>query len=95
MLVLFRFLFVVDALALLVALIFFVIGLGDGSVSSFNMGLWLALLGGMAAILAGSVGLNSGGQRGLAVALLAILAVPALLAVLFLLLVLILQPRWN
>lgn len=31
-----------------VAAVFFVIGLGDGSVSSFNPGLWLILLAAMA-----------------------------------------------
>ena len=37
----FRILFGIDTLVAVVALWFFVIGLGDGSVSSFNMLLWL------------------------------------------------------
>ncbi|MCX7313562.1 MAG: osmoprotectant transporter permease [Alphaproteobacteria bacterium] len=95
MLFAFRCFLVIDAIALLIALYFFGVGLGDGSVSSFNMGLWVMLLGGLIAIVGGGLGLNAKGQRGLALGLLAVLAVPALLAGLFMLLILILQPRWN
>ena len=95
MTILFRLCLAIDAAVALVAVYFFVIGLGDGSVSSFNIVLWLALLGGIAAVLGAGWLLNAKGQRGSAIAVLAILALPGLLAGLFLLLVLILQPRWN
>jgi hypothetical protein len=91
----FRFLFAVDVLAAAVIVYFFFIGLGDGSVSSFNMGLWLAILAGTAAILGGGWHLNKIGRRGPANAVLAILAVPALLFGAFMLLIIITQPRWN
>lgn len=84
-----------DALVALVVVYFFAIGLGDGSVSSFNMGLWLGILAAVAAILGGGIALNAKGKRGAAIAVLMILAVPGLLYVLFLLLILITQPRWN
>ena len=84
-----------DALVALVVVYFFAIGLGDGSVSSFNMGLWLGILAAVAAILGGGIALNAKGQRGAAIAVLMILAVPGLLYVLFLLVILITQPRWN
>jgi multisubunit Na+/H+ antiporter MnhF subunit len=42
----------IDLLVALVVLYFFVIGLADGSVSSFNMSLWLGLL----AAVTGAVG---------------------------------------
>jgi len=84
-----------DACIALVALYFFFIGLGDGSVSSFNMRLWLMLLGGLAVILMGSLWLKGLGKLLPAKMLLAILAVPGLLYLLFILLVLISKPRWN
>ena len=63
--------------------------------SSFNIGLWLALLGGIAAVLGGGWALNAKGQRRAALGVLAILALPGLLFGLFILMVLVLQPRWN
>lgn len=84
-----------DALIALVVLYFFFIGLADGSVSSFNMGLWLFLLAAVAAILLGSLWLESHDRIGLAKAVLCILAVPGFLYLLFMLVVLITKPRWN
>jgi hypothetical protein len=85
----------IDALAALVVIYFFFVGLADGSVSSFNGGLWFALLAGVAVILGGGWALQSGGRRGLAAALLLVLAVPAVVYALFIALILITQPRWN
>jgi hypothetical protein len=84
-----------DALIALVVLYFFFIGLADGSVSSFNMGLWMLLLAAVAAVLLGSLWLKSLGQLGWAKAVLSILALPGFLYLLFLLVVLISKPRWN
>lgn len=47
----YRILFSIDAVIALVLLYFFFVGLGDGSVSSFNILLWLGILGATAAIL--------------------------------------------
>lgn len=91
----FRILFGVDAIVALVAVYFFVVGLADGSVSSFNMELWLAMLGGIAAVLAGGWLLNAKGHRRSAYGVLLILALPALLFAVFMLSVVIFQPRWN
>jgi hypothetical protein len=88
-------LFGIDAVAALVTLYFFVVGLGDGSVSSFNMELWLALLGGVAVVLGGGFVLNAKGQRGAAIGVLSILGMPAFLFGLFLLGIIILQPNWQ
>jgi hypothetical protein len=85
----------VDALVGAVVLCFFFAGLADGSVSSFNAGIWLALLSGPAVVLGGSLWLRAAGRRGLALALTLVLAVPALLALLFALILVITQPRWN
>jgi hypothetical protein len=74
---------------------FFLAGLADGSVSSFNIGLWLILLAGVAVIIGGGVALNANGRPRLASAVLAILAWPGFLVGLFFLAVLLLPGRWN
>jgi nitrogen fixation-related uncharacterized protein len=78
-----------------VCVYFFLWGLADGSVSSFNGGLWAILLAGVTAVPAGGCLLHANGHHRTALALLAVLAVPGLLAGLFLLLLIVLQPRWN
>ena len=49
----FRILFGFDALVALVILFFFVIGIGDQSVSADNMDLWIGILVGLAVVLGG------------------------------------------
>ena len=75
---LYRFLLGVDLFAAAVVLFFFCWGLTDGTVSSFNIGIWSALIGGVALVLVSGLTLNARGMRRLANAALAILAVPAL-----------------
>lgn len=87
--------FVCAALTTVVAVFFFVIGLGDGSVSSFNLALWLALLSAMSLSLWAGYALHARARVAFAIAALAVTAIPGVLAALFLLLVLITQPRWN
>ena len=91
----FRILWGVDVVTALVALGFFVIGLGDGTVSSFNIMLWLALLAGLTAIVFGSNALQASGQHGLAFILAAVPGVPALLGCLFFAFLLVSGVRWN
>jgi hypothetical protein len=85
----------IDVLIALVVVYSFVIGLADGSVSSFNMSLWLGLLAVVAAVVGGGWMLDANGKRGGAIAVLLILAVPGVLYALFILLIVIAQPRWN
>lgn len=85
----------IDALAALVIFYFFVVGLADGSVSSFNGELWFALLTGVAAVIGGGWALQAKGYRRAAAAVLMILAVPAVIYALFIALIVITQPRWN
>ncbi len=92
---LFRILLAAATIVALVIVYFFVIGVADGSVSSFNIGLWLAILGITAGALVGGVMLNASGRRALADLVLAVLAVPGLAFGLFVLMMLIMQPRWN
>ena len=77
------------------AVVFFVVGLADGSVSSFNAGLWALILLGTVVITAGSMILKESGRPGLGALLALVLAVPGVLAGLFLLLVLVTQQPWN
>jgi hypothetical protein len=84
-----------DALVALGFVYFFVIGLEDGSVSSFNMALWLGILGSLAAILGGGYFLRAKGHGALAACVLCLLAVPALAYVLFFAVLIISNPRWN
>ncbi|MEO8038326.1 MAG: osmoprotectant transporter permease [Betaproteobacteria bacterium] len=78
-----------------IAFVFFAIGLGDGSVSSFNMALWLALLGIVVVVPWAGHALRSRGKARLAIAVLGIVAVPGFLGGLLVLFLLVLQPRWN
>lgn len=77
------------------AVAFFFIGIGDGSVSSFNMGLWLLLLSVLGCVLWSGHALRARGHMASAIAVLAIAAVPGVLGGLFILLLLVTQPRWN
>jgi hypothetical protein len=88
-------LFSIDALVAAVVLFFFFAGLGDGSVSSFNIRLWLGILAALAAVIGGGWLLKSNGHQRFASLVLLILAIPGLLYALFILAVIILQPRWN
>ncbi len=92
---LYRIAFAIDVIAAAVVLFFFMWGISDGTVSSFNIGIWLVLLIGVGGILAGGWGLKAKGQNGAAIAVLAILAIPAFLAGVFVLLLIVFQPRWN
>jgi len=84
-----------DAVISLVIVGFFIAGVLDGSVSSFNIGLWSMLLVGAAVVMAGSLWLRSIGRRRQAIGLLMIPAMPGLMFAVFFLAVLILHPRWN
>lgn len=91
----FRVLFGIDALVALVVLYFFFLGLADGSVSSFNAGIWSVLLLMVAGVIAGGLWLRAAGHRRAAHALLLVLALPGIVYALFLVLVLVTHPRWN
>jgi hypothetical protein len=92
---LFKALFTIDMLIAGIVVYFFFAGLADGSVSSFNMTLWLAILGGLAAILATGYGLRSAGRSALASLVLLVLAIPGVLYAFFLVIVVLSGARWN
>lgn len=88
-------LLLVDLLLALVVVYFFLLGLGDGTVSSVNTGLWFMILAGIAAIVVGGIALYQAGKPVLSALLLLVLAGPGLLYAFFLAMLLILQPNWN
>jgi len=91
----FRLLLGVDVLATIVLWYFFFAGIGDGSVSDFNIQLWVGVLLGTAAIIAGGVALRRAGKRVLANIVLAILAAPTAFYGFFILVILLTGERWN
>jgi len=93
--VIFRALWTIAVVVDAVAVYFFVLGIADGSVSSFNLGLWAVLLLGATAVTGGSLWLKKSGRPGLASAVAALLAVPGVLAVLLVLAMLIVDPHWT
>ena len=95
MLTAFKILWVIDAIAALIILYFFVIGLGDGTVSERNAGLWLLIVLGLGAILIGSVILKNNHHTGLGIVVLLILGIPAFLYLLFIIVALSFGGRWN
>ena len=91
----FRILLVFDLVICAAALIFFVIGLADGSITSFNVSIWLAIITVIAALLGGGVWLRRNGYPGLGYGLLLVLAGPGLIYGLFLVLSLVTDTKWN
>ncbi len=84
------------ALTALVFLYFFIVGLADQSVSSFNIKLWLITMIVFPLILAGSYWLKNHQYIKLGIGLLLIPALPALMYAVFLLIILLGGPvRWN
>jgi hypothetical protein len=92
---LYRILLGIDLAAAAVAVFFFLWGMSDGTVSSFNIGIWTMLLGGIAAIVIGGMALQRSGRTAAANLLLLVLAIPTAGYALFIAMILILQPRWN
>ncbi len=91
----YRILLTIAALVAGTFLFFFIWGTSDGTVDADNILLWLAILGGLGAILIGAIKLKAGGHLLPACVLLLLPALPALLFALFLLLAITLDVRWN
>ena len=85
----------IDVIVALAALAFFFMGVGDGTVSTSNIALWVALLGGLAAIVFGSLRLGDRGYRMAGTLLAGILAVPAMLVGIGLVVAMTSGVRWN
>jgi hypothetical protein len=92
---LFWLLLAIDVFAALVAAYFFLVGLADGSISSFNIREWMVLLLAITAIIGGGFGLRRASYVKSANMVLAVLATPALLYVAFIAIVILSGERWN
>ena len=88
-------LWAVNAVIGAIVLFFFFWGLADGSVSSFNVGLWTMMLAALAIVIGGSLWIKSRGRRRLGVSLLMVFALPGLLYAAFLIIVIASGESWN
>ncbi len=91
----FKILLGIDALAALIIGYFFVAGLADGSISSFNIELWIVILLAVVTIISGGILLRKAAKPALANIVLVILAIPTVLYGIFILAVVITGTQWN
>jgi len=92
---LFWFLWAVDAIVAALVVFFFLVGIADGSVSSFNAHLWALMLAGVGGVVLGSLQLRARGRLQMATKLLWLLAAPGLGIGFFFLVLIVTHPRWN
>jgi hypothetical protein len=85
----------IDAVVATILVGFFIIGIGDRSVSSFNIGLWILILGVALSVVAGSLALRSANHIKTAIAVASAMAIPGFLVGLFFLAILMIPARWN
>ena len=85
----------IDALIGAIAVVFFLVGLTNGTVASFNMGIWIAILAALAVIIGGSLGLKAAGHPGFGTILLLVLAILAVLYGVFILVFVVTGTSWN
>jgi hypothetical protein len=93
--ILFSILCGIDGLITAVVLFFFFWGLADGTISAFNIGIWMAMLAGVVALFGGGIALRTYGRRVLANTMLGVLAAPGLLVAFFFFLLIVLHPDWK
>ena len=91
----YRTLLCIASVPALVAVWFFLEGLGDGTVSGFNIGLWMGLLAAVCGVPVLGYALNGQGHPRAAKLVLSLVAVPAVGALLLLVLLILNPPRWN
>ena len=90
-----RFLLIVDGIIAAILLYFFLAGIQDGSVSSFNIVIWLAMLAAIGAPITLALMLKARGRLKTANLILLLPAVPGLFLGLMMLLVIVLQPDFS
>lgn len=93
--VLFKIMWGVDAVASLIMLYFFFIGLGDNTVSGKNIGIWLIPLGIIAVVMPGSIWLSTHQYKIAAHLLLLVIFIPVLLFLAYMLIAISYKGRWN
>ncbi len=91
----YRLLWGIDLLVALVAFAFFAIGIADGTVSSFSIALWLAILAGISAVVFCTRAFARRENVVAACIVAAALALPAFLFALFMTVAIVSGVRWN
>lgn len=91
----FKILITIDVVVAAVIGFFFVIGVGDGSVSSFNIVLWIGILTAVAVTLIAGILLHRNDRKVLGNLTLSLLAVPATLYCAFFALIILTAPSWQ
>jgi hypothetical protein len=91
----FRIVWSIAVIVALVGVAFFFIGIADGTVSTFNIVLWVGVLAGLTVVVFGSRALASKGHVPAACVLSGALALPGLLYALFLIVAVTNGVRWN
>ena len=84
-----------NALVSLVPIYFFFVGIGDGTVSSRNIGIWFILLLVVAVVLIGPLLLKAANQMALAKVLMIVAAIPGILALLYFLVIIFMHPDFK
>ena len=93
--IMFGTLFAINVAAGLVALAFFIIGLGDGTVTSFNILIWAAMLGVVFSMPWAAWGVRLRGRARLGTLLLLPVALPAVLGGVMILVMIVMQPNFK
>ena len=88
-------LWIFNAVMALIPIYFFIEGLGDGTVSSDNIGIWIILLLVVVVILGGSYWLKTTNHLTAAKVILWVATIPAVLAIIFFLTIMLSDTRWN
>jgi hypothetical protein len=84
----------IDALICIIIVIFFFQGLVNGSVSSFNIWIWIVILAALVAIMGGSLWLERREHHVFAILLLLVITVPGLFYVLIIVLTIVSGTPW-
>ncbi len=85
----------IDAVICAIILAFFFLGLVNGTVSSFNIRIWIAMLATLASIMGGSLWLKMHGHPVCGTMLLLVVAIPGLLYGAFIVLLMVTKTSWN
>jgi hypothetical protein len=93
--IIYRTLLCLAAMPALVAVWFFLEGLADGTVSAFNILLWMGLLAAVCGLPAAGMALRASGRMGAAKLVLSVAALPVLLGGVVLVVLIIAPPRWH
>ena len=88
-------LWIFNALICLVPIYFFFAGIGDGTITSRNIGMWFLIMLVVAIVLGGPFLLKAANQLPLAKLLMIFAAIPGILVVLYFVIVFTSKPNWH